>query len=931
MGESAMKDKQLSICIVSHTHWDREWYLPFQTFRLMLRDTVGQVLDLLESNGAFRRFVLDGQAIVLEDVLELEPAWKERIEAQVAAGRLAIGPWYILPDEFLVSPESTVRNLLLGGRECARFGGAAKAGYLPDTFGHIEQMPQILKRAGIDSFIYTRGSGNEITELGSEWIWRAPDGSEVLAINQEGGYCNGSALGFEEIWEIHVGRECKPELAVTQFEERVARIAGVSRASVLLFNNGCDHHPPQPKFGEILELIQSRHPEWKLQHVSHEEYLSLLRAKLPELKSHQGELLGGKQAHLLTGVWSARMPLKQANARAQMLLEKVLEPLATASLFNWQTRLPQELNRRAWKLLMENHPHDSICGCSTDEVHSEMETRFRSLFQMCDESIRRVTKPATPVFAPDKADDLRTVIHVHNTLPFCRSVTVERWVILMPGTPAVEQLQLKDDTGRLIPFDVIERHWLERFWGIDYRAQLWTEEQDSRISDYLRDFKQRIVKEEGAEGLVDQYVLIRFQLELDGLASRRLRLDSFSEKAPVLPGVDSVVISADGSQLENEFLRVRLHPNGSFDLLDKETGSEFMELGLLVDEEDTGDEYDWSHMDKPDQRSSRELKGLIYADRSSPAEGRLQWKAEWQLPAEISLDRQSRSRELATCTLKLELRLARGSRHLGILLDVDNQARDHRLRMHFPTGLLSNKLVSHGHFRVHERGLDLPEAKGWSQPPLGTKPQQDWSAIEDGEKGLALFNNGLPEIEAITESDGRLTMALTLFRSVGWLSRDDFATRNNCNAGPTLATPNAQLIGSLHFELALYPYAQNWLLGEVQRESQCWRVPVILRQGVLAGSKVDTQALISQANPSLVDLSAIKLHEDRDTLVLRLVNLTEHEVKETLSFGHKISAAWEVNLLEERLGECPFGNASLELTLGPCEIRTVEVEPGSAV
>jgi mannosylglycerate hydrolase len=926
MGGSIMKDKQLTVCIVSHTHWDREWYLPFQTFRLMLRDTVGQVLDLLEADGAFKRFVLDGQAIVLEDVLQLEPAWKERIEAHVASGKLAIGPWYILPDEFLVSPESTVRNLLLGGRECARFGGAAKAGYLPDTFGHIEQMPQILKRAGIDSFIYTRGSGNEITELGSEWIWRAPDGSEVLAINQEGGYCNGSALGFEEIWEIHVGRECKPELAVAQFEERVARIAGVSRASVVLFNNGCDHHPPQPKFGEILELIQSRHPEWELRHVSHEEYLDLLRTDLPELKSHTGELLGGKQAHLLTGVWSARMPLKQANARAQMLLEKVLEPLAVFAYHNWQTRLPEELSRNAWKLLMENHPHDSICGCSTDEVHSEMETRFTSLFQICDESIRRVTKPATPVFAADKADDLRTVIHVHNSLPFARTVTVERWVILMPGTPAVEELQLKDDAGNLIPFDMIERHWLERFWGIDYRAQLWTEEQDSRINDYLRDFKQRIVKEEGAEGLVDQFVLLRFQLELDGLSSRRLRLDSFQEEAPAGNAVDSAVISADGSLLENEFLRVRLHPNGTFDLFDKETGREFKELGLLVDEEDRGDEYDWSHMDKPDQRSSHELKGLIFADRASPTEGRLQWKAEWQLPAVISLDRQSRSKELATCTLQLELRLARGSRQLGIYLDVDNQAKDHRLRMHFPTGLLSSKLVSHGHFRVHERGLDQPDSAGWSQPPLGTKPQQDWSAIEDGEYGLALFNHGLPEIEPIAASDGRLTMALTLFRSVGWLSRDDFATRNNCNAGPTLATPAAQLISPLHFEMALFPYAPNWQLAEVQRESQSWRVPAILRQGVLAGSKGDTQSLISQDNPALVDVSAIKLHEDRDTLVLRLVNLTEHEVVETLNFSSEISAAWNVNLLEERLGDCDHGRNKLELVLAPCEIRTVEVE-----
>jgi len=304
--------------------------------------------------------------------------------------------------------------------------------------------------------------------------------------------------------------------------------------------------------------------------------------------------------------------------------------------------------------------------------------------------------------------------------------------------------------------------------------------------------------------------------------------------------------------------------------------------------------------------------------------------AAWQLPADISLDRQSRSEQLVECHLKLELRLARGSRQLAIHLDVDNQARDHRLRMHFPTGLLSNKLVSHGHFRVHERGLDQPDSTGWSQPPLGTRPQQDWSAIEDGEHGLALFNHGLPEIEPMAESDGRLTMALTLYRSVGWLSRDDFPTRNNCNAGPTLATPDAQLIGPLHFEMALLPYSQNWQLAEVQRESQSWRVPAILRQGVLAGSKGDTRSLISQANPALVDLSAIKLHEDRDTLVIRLVNLAERKVVETLSFSSEISAVWNVNLLEERLGDCDHDGKKLELLLAPCEIRTIELALKSA-
>ncbi|MEK7667445.1 MAG: alpha-mannosidase, partial [Gemmatimonadota bacterium] len=139
--------------VVSHTHWDREWYLPFHRFRVRLLDIVGRVLDALEKGGDFRHFLLDGQAIVLEDYLALRPGDEDRIRRLVQAGRLSIGPWYVLPDEFLISSEATVRNLLIGHQVCGRFGAVQKVGYMPDSFGHVAQVPQLLRRAGIDSFI----------------------------------------------------------------------------------------------------------------------------------------------------------------------------------------------------------------------------------------------------------------------------------------------------------------------------------------------------------------------------------------------------------------------------------------------------------------------------------------------------------------------------------------------------------------------------------------------------------------------------------------------------------------------------------------------------------------------------------------------------------------------------------------------------------
>jgi mannosylglycerate hydrolase len=183
------------VYIVSHTHWDREWYWPFRRFRVNLERVVHQVLEELESDPEFRHFLLDGQAVLLEDYLGVRPEDRRRLAALVQAGKLAVGPWYVLPDEFLVSGEATVRNLLTGHRIANAFGACQKVGYLPDSFGHIAQLPQILRRAGIDSFVFTRGHGDEAAELGLEFTWRAPDGSEVLAVHQCEGYCNAGSLG----------------------------------------------------------------------------------------------------------------------------------------------------------------------------------------------------------------------------------------------------------------------------------------------------------------------------------------------------------------------------------------------------------------------------------------------------------------------------------------------------------------------------------------------------------------------------------------------------------------------------------------------------------------------------------------------------------------------------------------------------------------
>ena len=403
-----MSAKKRTAYVVSHTHWDREWYLPYHRFRVSLVRIVDQVLDALENDESFEHFLLDGQTVVLEDYLEARPEEAERIAALVRGGALSIGPWYVLPDEFLVSGEATVRNLLIGHAVAGEFGPVQKAGYMPDSFGHIAQMPQILRRAGIDSFIYTRGNGDELEELGLEYLWRAPDGSEVLAINQWGGYCNAAALGLAEMWHAHTRREIDTGRAVEQIGDLIEQMETRTNCDVLLLNNGCDHHPPQKGFGTILESLREAFPDIEFVHGTLTDYVAAVRESGSAKNVRAGEMLGGRYHHILSGVWSARMRLKQQNDAAQTLLAGYVEPVAAYSHFLLGRPYPRGLIDYSWKLLMKNHPHDSICGCSTDEVHREMEPRFAGVRHTGEQLLSTELEHLTPAFGRLPEDDDET-------------------------------------------------------------------------------------------------------------------------------------------------------------------------------------------------------------------------------------------------------------------------------------------------------------------------------------------------------------------------------------------------------------------------------------------------------------------------------------------------------------------------------------------
>ena len=388
--------------IVPHTHWDREWYAPFEYFHLRLAHVVDEMIEVLERDPSFASFTLDGQAIVLEDYLEIRPENEARLRALLAARRIEVGPSYVLPDEFLVCAESLVRNLLIGRAVCRRFGAEPSGvGYLPDSFGHPLQLPQVLAGFGLQSFIFSRGMGDELDEVGVVFRWRAPDGSEVLAFQQLADYGNFASVRDADDATRRI------EGIVERFGSQLDR-AGVR---AVLLCNGTDHVPVMPNLPTLRTELEQRGDGSSFRIASYAEYVDAVGDV--DVPTWSGELLGSRLQNVLRGVNSARLYVKRENHRAEQRLLAV-ETLAALGALRERSSFPHGDFTLAWRELLRCQPHDTICGCSCDEVHRDSLVRYESL----ERTVRVLGRRTVETLGAAAAEP--GTVSIFNPLPFRR-------------------------------------------------------------------------------------------------------------------------------------------------------------------------------------------------------------------------------------------------------------------------------------------------------------------------------------------------------------------------------------------------------------------------------------------------------------------------------------------------------------------------------
>ncbi|MEP7356536.1 MAG: glycoside hydrolase family 38 C-terminal domain-containing protein [Anaerolineales bacterium] len=914
-----------TVFVIPHTHWDREWYATFQQYRIRLVHVIDALLALLERDPAYAHFNLDAQTIVLQDYLEIRPEQREALRKHVSARRLGVGPWYVLPDEFLVSGEALVRNLMLGHRLAEEFGHVQKVGYIPDTFGHISQLPQILRGFNIGSAVHFRGLDEG--DLKSEIWWQSPDGSRVLLrhLPTDMGYLNAAALPAD------AATGAGDLLAIAVHEKR--RAAG----TVLLALNGVDHLPAHETLPALVaaanELAAGGYQFW---HGSLDEYFDALTADLAgrELQTVHGELRQASRTpdragRLLPDILSARIYLKQANERIQALLERWAEPWSALAWLHGAD-YPQAFLWKAWEWLLQNHPHDSIGGCSIDAVHAQMETRFA----WAEEIAAAVTAERFELLArqldlSDLAADEAALV-VFNGLPWPveggMTVDIDLWNIFLEHgamarwQPLAPESDLTPESGAV---KILRRR----------SRQQWSDDRPSLPDPRFRGLRLRPLG--SAEPLPVQIESMTTQSVLRPLVSgpptqravTRVRA-SFAAAIPAYgyqvyavqpaPVPNRPLIAArPANVLENETLRVEIAANGTFSVADKRGGEVFHGLGYFEDGGDCGDGYNYSPPAEDRVENTLGLPARISRLSAGPVRQVYEISYDWLLPESLDDARRSRRAARVSCALSVRLSLLQGVPRLDLEVTFDNRARDHRLRLLFPSDIITEASAAGAQFDVvrHPIQVEPVPPAAWLEDAVATFPQHEWVDVSDGRRGLCLINQGLPEYEVLNTE--RREIAITLLRAVGYLGAGTEMQAASVGAGPNIATPEAQIQRRLAYSLAVLPHTGAWDQAEVWRQALAHNNPPrpyttgMFKQRPAGGSWAASQSFLSVEGRNAV-LSAVKRAEDAADLIVRLYNPSTMATRATLQLPFVPARVRLAGLDEHVLPAADSPSAALE-------------------
>ncbi len=865
--------------LFTHTHWDLQWYLSRSELLEYLDDQLKYLFDAMEK-GLIKYFTFDGQVAPVVEFLRLHPEYEDKIRELVSSHRLELGPWYTQPDLYLVNGESLIRNLVIGMLLAEKLGGTIKVVYTPDSFGHIPQIPQILVKLGVKTYVYGRGTCHDASGKGADYKWRSPDGSEVSALFLVKSYWIGASIGIprEQVMKLWTRLPLKilnqythayrffredvvgvdPNKMVEDAEKLGRELSEYYKYDIVPIPVGVDQYIPRRDWYENIDKVLEGLGKAGLEPV-YNGLRILENYQLPDNTfTYEGELRCARYQHILWAVPSTRITIKQLSSEAELLLQSYLEPLVVFSKILKAHEPSPILLREAWIKLLHNQFHDAICGTVTDHVVEKVEAELRESIEITRQLAHNIMYRIA-----SRLKLAENTILVFNPLPY----------------PIVNKVSV------VIPYKLSE---------------------DTGANNRLLDYRGEVLRELGFH----EYLYVA---EIPPLSLTVHRISRIKEE------LEKTSIGSDENSIWNQYIRLVFNRNSKEIIVeDKRTGLKHVIKGF-IDKGDYGDLYDYGpprinetvDMSSFNLVETKTVSGWNYA--------RLTVKGLLKVPRDSSLEKRSEEKVPLPVTLVFEL--YDSVPRVEVKVIVENKALNHVLMLRFkrnPNAEIIRDLA----FMItgsSERNPDL----GDEIEPRNTVFQY-WIGSKNKKGGYIVVTRGLHEAFIDDES-----IDIVLYRSVGSLSRSNLPTRKE-HAGPAIETPGAQYLNvRLVFDLAIIPFTSSERESfEVLKQVEAYLKPplaVYVPEAFAKGKETRYTLSLIELKPPLM-LSAFKLREPErgEGIVVRVYNPTKREVEINLPFinGYRVLKA----TLDERvISEEHSG----KLKVKPYSIETLTLLPGN--
>lgn len=913
-----MSEKKINY-IIPHTHWDREWRYPVWKNRMLLIEFMDKLLETLERDEEYHCFLLDGQIAPIDDYLEVKPENKDKVEKYIREGRIAVGPWYTLPDLYPLDGECLVRNLLKGIRTAEKHGGCMKVGYNSFGWGQTAQFPQLYDKFGIDFIICAKKVSKDRAPE-SEFMWEGPDGTRVLTsrlgenaranfyfytylYGKYGINCLSSEFAYRPelsgtaVHNARMGHEDEDFFMISSkmnyekdwlkqgFLDAEKGTEATVAKNNRLYLNGTDFSTPHPELTEMLQDLKEIFPEEEFVNTRLEVYAEKMHEVLDKenLRTVFGELRDGPACDCSGNALASRMYLKLLNKKAENLLIHQAEPFMAINML-LGNGYEEGYLRKAWDYLIKSHPHDSINGVTQDKTADDVEYRLNQAIEMGQVLCDKATQGIIRQMNLGAEAEGKQVLVVFNPHPY----EIEEICKVMVTTPKEESvwgLRAKDTFGNELKIQEIGRD--EKAFPVhDLEARPWPFAAD----------RHEIYIETGKIPAMGYKAII-----LDE-KSHFSRTHFYWMEMRKSEGND---ICSTDNVLENENLRVTVNFNGTLNLLDKNTGEIYENLHYFEDAGDVGNYWAYYPPYHNQIYTTLTESAQVWCEDNGPLSATIGIRYRMELPA-AGVESKcgvygegKRSEHKKKFEIVSYITLEKGAKSLKVRTVVENNVENHRLRVAFPTGIAAKTVDTAGHFCVDQRNAHpVKDSDGTFYPEMRTLPMQIFADVSDEKKGLGIVNSCFTEYEMKDDQ----TLYLTLFRAMGnmivtwWEAVGEFPGKKG-----------SQLLRKMEFEYAIYPHKGNWEQARVYEEARKLNAPPMVYQvvGQTKGNLPAEQSFVSIDNHNL-QISALKKCEDRDSILLRVYNPTgktiESQMKMTFP-GKIVEKVAECNLNEEWTGE----------------------------